>query len=73
LGQLYQVTDQRDKAYKVFSDIPGMNPPYDMDISARILQTEVYPGNNPTKPLKKLKRLSRSRKNKDYLAGSRKG
>jgi tetratricopeptide (TPR) repeat protein len=67
LGQLYQVTGQREKAYKVFSDIPGMNPPYDMDISARILQTEVYPGNNPIKPLKKLKRLSRSRKNKDYL------
>lgn len=66
LGQLYQETGQTDKAYKVFSAIPGMNPPYDMDISARIRQTEVYPGNNPKKPLKKLKRLSRSRKNKDY-------
>lgn len=66
LGQLYQETGQRDKAFKVFSDIPRMSPPYDMDISARIRQTEVYPGTNPAKPLKKLKGLSRSRKNKDY-------
>lgn len=67
LGQLYQETGQRNEANKVYSSIPGMNPPYEMEISARIRQTEVFPGDNPAKPLKKLKRLSRSGKNKDHL------
>lgn len=66
LGQLYQETGQREKAYKVFSSIPNMNPPYEMDISARIRQTEVFPDNRPSKPLKQLRRMSRNRKNKDY-------
>ena len=67
LGQLYQATDQREEANKVYSTIPSMNPPYEMEISARIRQTEVFPGNNPAKPLKKLRRLSHKSKNKNYL------
>jgi len=44
-----------------------MNPPYEMELSARIRQTEVYPGSDPKKPLKKSRRMSRSSKNLDYL------
>jgi tetratricopeptide (TPR) repeat protein len=67
LGQLYQETNRREKAYQIFSSIPGMNPPYEMELNARIRQSEVFPGNDPKKPLKKLTRLSKSSKNKDYL------
>jgi len=67
LGQLYQETGKRTEASKLFGSIPGKSPPYEMEISARIRQTEVYPENNPAKPLKKLRKLSRSAKNKDYL------
>jgi len=67
LGQLYQVTGKRDKAYQIYSAIPAMNPPYEMELSARIRQSEVFPGTDPKKPLKKLIRLSKSSKNTDYL------
>lgn len=67
LAQLYQETGKSNQAYKVFCDIPGMNPPYEMELSARIRQTEVYPGTNPKKPLRKIIRLSRSSKNADHL------
>jgi tetratricopeptide (TPR) repeat protein len=67
LGQLYQETGKRDKAYQIFSAIPAMNPPYEMELSARIRQSEVFPGADPKKPLRKLIRLSKSSKNTDYL------
>ena len=67
LGQLYQETGRRDKAYQIFSAIPAMNPPYEMELSARIRQSEVFPGTDPKKPLKKLIRLSKSAKNTEYL------
>ena len=47
LAQLYQETGKTNQAYKVFGSIPGMNPPYEMELSARIRQTEVYPGTKP--------------------------
>lgn len=67
LGQLYQATDKRDKAYQIYSSIPAMNPPYEMELSARIRQSEVFPSTDPKKPLKKLVRLSKSSKNTEYL------
>jgi len=67
LGQLYQETGKRDKAYQIYSAIPAMNPPYEMELSARIRQSEVFPGTDPKKPLKKLIRLSKSSKNTAYL------
>jgi len=67
LGQLYQETGRRDKAYQIFSAIPTMNPPYEMELSARIRQSEVFPGTDPKKPLNKLIRLSKSSKNTEYL------
>jgi tetratricopeptide (TPR) repeat protein len=67
LGQLYQETGEKNKAYQVFNTIPGMNPPYEMELSARIRQTEVYPDANPQKSLKQLLRLSQSNKNTEYL------
>jgi len=67
LGQLYQLTGNKSEAGTTFSQIPGKNPPYEMELSSRIRLTEVYQGSNSKKPLKKLLRLSKSDKNKDYL------
>jgi tetratricopeptide (TPR) repeat protein len=67
MGQLYQETNQRDKAYRIYSSIPGMNPTYEMELNARIRQTEVFPAVSIRKPLQKLNRMLRSRKNTNYL------
>jgi tetratricopeptide (TPR) repeat protein len=67
LGQLYQQSGQRREAEQTYASIPNLNPPYEMEISARIRQTEVNTDPNPEKPLKKLRRLSHSKKNTDYL------
>jgi len=67
LAQLYQETGKKQQAYQLFSFIPKLNPPYEMELSARVRQTEVYPGTDPKKPLKKLLKLSRSSKNVEYL------
>ncbi|MDD4921326.1 MAG: tetratricopeptide repeat protein [Bacteroidales bacterium] len=67
LAQLYQETGKKEQAYQLFCDIPGMNPPYEMELSANIRQTEVYPGTNQKKPLTTLIRLSRNSKNREYL------
>ena len=67
LAQIYQETGKNDLAYKLFNAIPGMNPPYEMELGARIRQTEVYPGSDTRKPLRKLRMMSRSSKNTDYL------
>jgi len=67
LAQLHQDLGQKKQAYDEYKRILGMNPPYAMEISARILQTEVFPDGNPAAALKKLKRMTKSDKNKDYL------
>lgn len=67
LAQLYQQTGQREKAYDLFRAIPRQNPPYEMDLNARIRQTEVYEDGSTKPALRKLKRMSRNPNNRDYL------
>ena len=67
LGQLYMETDENEKAYAAFGKVPGMNPPYELEFNARIKQSEVYPGNNPSKMLKMLNGMTKNSKNEDYL------
>lgn len=66
LGQLYQICNQKENAYKAFGSIPKMSPPFEMEVYAKIRQTEVYPGNDPKKPLNKIRKMGRKRKYKDY-------
>jgi tetratricopeptide (TPR) repeat protein len=67
LGQLYQLCDRKEKAYKTFNSIPAMNPPYEMELNARIRQTEVFPSSDTHLAMKQLEKMSKSRKNKEYL------
>lgn len=67
LGQVYTELDEPEKAYDAYGKVPGMNPPYELEFNARIRQSEVYPGNNPSKILGMLNRMAKSSKNQDYL------
>ena len=67
LAQLYQTTGNRRRAYELYGSIPRMNPPYEMDLNARIRQTEVYDEGSQRQALRKLRRMSRSPNNRNYL------
>jgi tetratricopeptide (TPR) repeat protein len=67
LGQLYATTGQKDLAYKMFEEVAGASVPYALQISAQIRQTEVYSSGNTRQMSKKLERMTKSSKNKNYL------
>lgn len=67
LGQIYQSEGNQDMAYKTFDQVAGSSAPYPLVLSAKIRQTETYTGGNSQKMIKKLKGMSRSSKNKEYL------
>jgi len=67
LGQLYTATGQKELAYKSFGEVSSANAPYILELSAKIRQTEVYPGGDVNKMSKKLNRMTKSSKNADYL------
>ena len=67
LGQLYTATGQKELAYKSFGEVSSANAPYILELSARIRQTEVYPGSDINKMSKKLNQMAKSSKNADYL------
>ncbi|MBR6692012.1 MAG: tetratricopeptide repeat protein [Bacteroidaceae bacterium] len=68
LGQLYAMTGDKKAAYKSFGRTISASPPYELEFNARIRQTEMATDENHKKILRKLKRMARSSKNKDYLS-----
>ncbi|MCL1934322.1 MAG: tetratricopeptide repeat protein [Candidatus Azobacteroides sp.] len=67
LGQLYASTGQKEAAYKAFGEVSSANAPYIIELSAKIRQTEVYPGGDIKKMSKKLIQMTKSSKNEEYL------
>lgn len=67
LGQLYQKTGDSKKAYKAFGKVYSKNPPYELAFNARIQQTEVMSKGQSTRMIGRLKRMSKSPKNVNYL------
>ncbi len=67
LGQVYTSLGENDLAYKTFGQISSARAPYVLEFSAKIRQTEVYPGGNTIKAIKDLQKMTKSVKNKDYL------
>ena len=67
LGQIYAMNGQKDLAYKIFGEVSNSTVPYILQLSAAIRQTEVHPGGNIKNISKKLERMTKSSKNKDYL------
>ena len=66
LGQLYHETGQKTEAYKALRRVIRSNPPYELSFNAQILQTEAMAAGNHGKMVKKLRRMARNKKNKDY-------
>ena len=67
LGQLYASAGQREMAYKTFGQVSSSSAPYILELSAKIRQTEVYPGGDIRKVTKQLNKMTKGIKNKEYL------
>jgi tetratricopeptide (TPR) repeat protein len=68
LGQLYARNGEMKEAYKSFGKTISKSPPYELEFNARIRQTETATDENHKKILRKLKKMARSPKNKEYLS-----
>ena len=68
LGQLQAKAGDMQAAYKSFGKVIATSPPYELEFNARIRQTETATDENHKKILRKLKRMTKSDKNKDYLS-----
>ena len=66
LGQLYAQNGNMQDAYKSFGKTISKSPPYELEFNARIRQTETATDENHKKILRKLKRMAKSPKNKEY-------
>ena len=68
LGQLYKKLGDDKSAFKNFEKTISKNPPYELEFNARIRQTESLTNQNKKSILRKLNRMARNPKNKDYLS-----
>lgn len=68
LGQLYARNGEMKEAYKCFGKTISKSPPYELEFNARIRQTETATDENHKKILRKLKKMAKSPKNKEYLS-----
>ncbi len=69
-GQVESLQGNHKEAYKHFQKVIRSNPPYELSFNARIQQSEVASATSSSKArsmIKKLQRMAKSDKNKDYL------
>ncbi|MDD2798943.1 MAG: tetratricopeptide repeat protein [Bacteroidales bacterium] len=67
LGQIYAENGENIKAYAAFDKVVKLSPPYEVDFSARIRQTECIGSEKSSDVLKKLLGMTKKSRNKDYL------
>ncbi len=66
-GQLLHELGENEAAYNSLTKVIRSNPPYELAFNARLLQTEVMSKGQYKSMIKKLQRMAKSDKNKDYL------
>ena len=66
LGQIYNSLGEKEKSYKALQRVIRANPPYELAFNAQIMQSEVMSEGDHSKTVKKLKRMAKNKKNKDY-------
>lgn len=66
LGQIYKETGDNVQAYRAYGKAIKQNPPYELELNARIKQTEVIPPGKADKTIKQLRRMARNNKNTEY-------
>ena len=67
LGQLCRETGRKQEAYEALKKVIRANPPYEMSLNARVLQSEMAGSTQARKMIRKLQRMAKSGKNKDYV------
>lgn len=67
LGQLYRTTGDNTQAYKALKRVIRSNPPYELALNARVLQSEVMSKGQYRQMIKRLQRMAKNDKNKEYL------
>ena len=67
LGQVYAAMGERDSAYRAFAHVTRMRPTYELELHARIAQTEVAAKGQARKMTAKLQRMAASENNRPYL------
>lgn len=66
LGQLCRETGRNDEAYAALRMVLRANPPYEMSLNARVLQSEMAGKNQTGRMIRKLRRMARKSTNKQY-------
>lgn len=67
MGQLQQRLGNNVAAYKAYSRVIRLNPPYNTEFNARIAQTEVMAQGRSRQMINRLRRMAVNDNNKDYL------
>ena len=67
MGQLQQRLGNNAAAYKAYSRVIRLNPPYNTEFNARIAQTEVMAQGRSKQMINRLRRMAVNDNNKDYL------
>lgn len=69
IGQVCRLTGDNAGAYKALRKVTSMSPPFELELNARILQTQVLSadGSQRTRMIAKLKRMAHNPKYKDHL------
>ena len=66
LGQLCRETGKHDEAYTALRKVLRANPPYEMSLNARVLQSEMASKSQTSKMIRKLRRMAKKSTNKQY-------
>lgn len=73
LGQVHQLLQAPTEAYQAYGKVIKLSPPYELELNARIRQTECFAYGEVRQAVEikkatdKLRQMARSDKNKDYL------
>ena len=67
IGQLYNMKGEKQKAYSALSRVVAANPPYEMTLAARVLQTEVMGKDKSKQMIRRLRRMAKDENNTEYL------
>lgn len=67
MGQIETLQGHRQQAYDAFKHVIRLSPPYELEFSARIAQSEVMAATDARKTIRRLRRMAVSDNNKDYL------
>lgn len=66
LGQLCRETGKRNEAYSALRKVLRANPPYEMSLNARVLQSEMANKSQTSRMIRKLRRMADKSTNKPY-------